>query len=338
MNTRAEIRGVAYALPQRSLTNEMLSEEHPEWDMQRIMTRTGVATRYIARPDETAFDLACRASDLLLEEHPELRDQIDAILFCTQSADYPLPGNSALLHGYLGLSDEVFALDLNLACSGFVYGLALAHSLIAGGLAANVVLVTADTYSKYIHPDDRAARTLFGDGAAAAWIGASGSDRGLVDVLCSTSGKDHQLFMVPAGGCRNPKSAETARGRRDLVGNVRSMESIHMDGAAVLAWVETNVPPQVRALLERNDLTLDDIDLVILHQASKVTLDSLCRSLAIPSEKAFRNLRDIGNTVSASIPIAYRDAADQLRLPPGSLVLLCGFGVGMSSATAILRT
>ena len=335
---RADIRAIAYALPDSAVTNEMLSQEHPAWDMRRVMARTGVATRYIARPDETAFDLACRASDLLLTDHPEARDRIDAILFCTQSGDYLLPANSTLLHGYLDLREHVFAIDFNLACSGFVYGLALAQSLIAAGMARDVLLVTADTYSKYVHPGDRAARTLFGDGAAATWISSSDSERGLIDVSCASSGKDHDLFIIPAGGCRMPRSAETSVAKADLTGSIRSLEHIHMDGSGVLRFVESTVPPQVRAVLQRNDLTMDEIDVVIFHQASKVTIDSLCRLLDVPHERSFTNLRDVGNTVSASIPIAFKDATDQGRLRPGDRVLLCGFGVGMSWATAILQT
>ena len=335
---RADIRAIAYELPDRVVTNEMLSGEYPTWDMRRVMSRTGVATRHIAGPDETAFDLACRACDQLLADHPELRGHIDAILFCTQSEDYLLPANSTLLHGYLDLPDEVFAIDYNLACSGFVYGLALAQSLIAGGMAQDVLLVTADTYSKYIHPGDRAARTLFGDGAAATWVSSTESGRGLIDVLCASSGKDHRMFMIPAGGCRMPRSAETSLARADLTGSTRSLDNIHMDGSGVLSFVESRVPPQIRAILERNGRTMDDIDLVIFHQASKVTLDSLCRVLDVPSEKVFSNLRDVGNTVSASIPIAIRDATDQGRLRTGDSVLLSGFGVGMSWASAILQT
>ena len=146
------------------------------------------------------------------------------------------------------------------------------------------------------------------------------------------------MFIVPTGGCRMPRSADTAQARADLTGNIRSLDNIHMDGSGVLSFVESRVPPQVMAILERNGMTMDDVDLVIFHQASKVTLDSLCRLLDVPSEKAFTNLRDVGNTVSASIPIALRDAMDQGRLRPGSRVLLSGFGVGMSWATAILQT
>jgi 3-oxoacyl-[acyl-carrier-protein] synthase-3 len=216
--------------------------------------------------------------------------------------------------------------------------LAIAQSLLVSGIATNILLVTADTYSKYIGPGDRAARVLFGDGAAATWVSASRSERGLIDIQCSTSGKDHRKFIIPAGGCRMPRTPETAVARADGSGNLRSLENIHMDGAGVLSFVNTTVPRQVESILARNQLTIEDIDLVIFHQASKMALDSLNRRLRIPIEKSFSNLREVGNTVSASIPIALKDAVDLGRVRPNGRILLCGFGVGMSWATAILRT
>jgi 3-oxoacyl-[acyl-carrier-protein] synthase-3 len=334
---RAEIRGIAYALPDLVVTNEMLGAENPAWDMSRVQSRTGVAARHIARDDETAFDLACRACDLLFQEHPGARERVDAILFCTQSGDYVMPPNACLLHEYLGLPEDVFATDFNLACSGFVYGLGLAQSLLASGIATNVLLVNADTYSKYVNRGDRSARALFGDGAAATWFAASDSGRGLVGIRCSTSGKDHRKFIIPAGGCRQPRIPETAVEQVDSSGNLRSLENIHMDGAGVLSVLNATAPRQIRTLLESNQMTLDDIDLFVFHQASKMALDSLTARLRIPADKSFSNLRGVGNTVSASIPIAIRDAIDLGKIKPGDRVLLSAIGVGMSWATAIIE-
>jgi 3-oxoacyl-[acyl-carrier-protein] synthase III len=336
-SVRAEIRGTAYALPDLVLTNEMLGAENPDWDMSRVESRTGVAARHIARSDETAFDLACRACDKLFEEHPEAREKVDAILFCTQSGDYVMPPNACLLHEYLGLPEDVFATDYNLACSGFVYGLGLAQGLLASGIATNVLLVNADTYSKYINRGDRSARALFGDGAAATWLAASDSGRGLVGIRLATYGKDYRRFIIPAGGCRLPRSRETAVEEADSSGNVRTQENIHMDGTGVLSVLNATAPRQIRALLEDTQMTLDDIDLFVFHQASKMALDSLGARLRIPADKSFSNLREVGNTVSASIPIAMRDAIDLGRIKPGDRLLLSAIGVGMSLASAIIE-
>lgn len=334
---RAEIRGIAYVLPDQVVTNEMLGAENPTWDMSRVESRTGVAARHITRDNETAFDLACRACDLLFEEHPEAREQVDAILFCTQSGDYVMPPNACLLHEYLGLPEDVFATDFNLACSGFVYGLGLAQSLLASAIATNVLLINADTYSKYINRGDRSARALFGDGAAATWLAASDSGRGLIGIRCATSGKDHRKFIIPAGGCRLPRSPETAVEQADSGGNLRSLENIHMDGAGVLSVLNATAPRHIRALLESSGMTLDDIDMFVFHQASKMALDSLAARLRIPADRLFSNLRGVGNTVSASIPIAMRDAIDLGRIEPGDRVLVSAIGVGMSWATAIME-
>jgi len=329
---------IASHLPNQVVTNAELSEAFPAWDMDRVAKRAGVLQRHVAGPAETALDLGVAASRALLDRHPGLVDQIDGIIFCTQTPDYLMPPNSCVLHGELGLGDDVLALDTNLACSGYVYSLALAEGLIVAGTCTNVLVVTADTYSRLINPRDRAARTLFGDGAAASWVRATADERtGLIDVLCATSGNGYDKFFVPAGGARTPRSADTAREQVDGSGNVHTEEDIHMDGLGVLAFVRAKVPTQVRALLDREGLMVADLDLVVFHQASKLALDVLTKALKLPEERVFRNMASIGNTVSASIPISLEQARSEGIIAPGSLVLLCGFGVGLSWASALVR-
>jgi 3-oxoacyl-[acyl-carrier-protein] synthase-3 len=334
---RVKIVDIAYRLPATIVTNEGLAEEHPDWDMERVEARAGVVSRHIAGPDETALDLAVEACHELFARNPGLPAEVDGLVFCTQSPDYVMPPNSSLLHRELALGDDVFAFDTNLACSGYVYCLALAQGLIVAGTCRNIVLVTADTYSKYIHPGDRAARTLFGDAAAVTWLAAANDGTGIVDLLCATSGAGYDKFYIPAGGMRLPKSLETALEDTDASGNTRTSEHITMDGMGVLAFANSKVPPQVRQLLERNAMEVSDLDLVVFHQASRVALESLTRTLGLRSERVFSNLAQVGNTVSASIPIALADARESGRVNPGSWVLLSGFGVGLSWASALMR-
>ena len=326
---------IGLGLPKKVVTNEALGLENPDWDMDRVAAKTGVNSRHIAETDETALDLGERACRELLARQPGAEARIDAILFCTQSPDYIMPPNSTLLHQRLGLGDDVFALDFTLACSGYIYGLTLARSLIISGTASSVLLVTADTYSRYIHPRDRSTRSLFGDGAAATLIEAGGPLR-IEGSLVSTSGKHHKLFMIPAGGCRTPKAetAEPSDGPGDVV---RSPEHIHMNGMGVLSFVTTRVPKHIRRLLARHGLTCDDVDLFVFHQASVLALDTLQRLLRLPAEKVYHRISDVGNTVSASIPIALRSAIEDGRTPPGTRMLLCGFGVGMSWGEVIIE-
>jgi 3-oxoacyl-[acyl-carrier-protein] synthase III len=339
-NAKLRIVATDYHLPERVVTNDELSLEHPNWDMGRVVARTGTASRHIAAPGETALDLAVTACQKLFGANPELHDLVDGILFCTQSGDYVMPPNACVLHRELDLSEEVFAFDTNLACSGYIYSLAIARGLIVAGTCSNILVVTADTYSKYIHPDDRATRTLFGDGAAVSWVSAANDEQAgadVIDILCATSGKGFEAFYIPAGGLRNPRSPESALKKVDAGGNVRTDENIHMDGLGVLSFVNSKVPKQVLHILGRNDLRISDLDLVIFHQASKLALDSLARALQIAPEKIFSNLTTIGNTVSASIPICLAQAQREGRVHPGAKVLLSGFGVGLSWASALLR-
>ena len=331
------IKDMAYYLPEQIVTNADLGKDNPEWDMRLIEKRVGVVERYIARDDETALDLSVKACEKLFFNNEGARKEIDGIIFCTESQDYIMPPNSCILHKMLDLPEDVFAFDFNLACSGYIYGLALAQGLIYSGITKNILLVNADTYSRYINKKDRSVSALFGDGAAVSWITTSNSTQGIIDIQCSTSGRYYDKFIIPAGGCRMPKSTETAIPKIDDSGNVRALENIHMDGMAILAFVNSRVPKQIQQILARNKLTIDDIDFFVFHQASKIALDALMLLLRIKPEKTYHNLHKVGNTVSASIPIALKDALDSGKVSIGDKVILSGFGVGLSWGTAIIE-
>jgi 3-oxoacyl-[acyl-carrier-protein] synthase-3 len=333
-----EIRAIACELPATEVTNEDLDRENPSWQIELVAELAGIDSRRIAAEDETAFDLSVRACERLREDSGIDLGRIDAILYCTHDPDYPSPGNAHLLHAHLGLGDDVLAFDYGLACSGFVYGLAFADSFVRSGIASEILLVTAETQSKRTNPGDRSVRALFGDGAAVAYLSAGEGSGGRV-VACElcTHGQGFKHGYTPAGGARNPSSEETKRETTDRSGNVRTAEDIHMDGAEVWAFVNSAVPNHIEAFLGRHSLTLDDIDLCVFHQASKMILDSLVKALPVPPEKMFRHMKDIGNLASASIPFALRAALDQGTLQPGDRVLLSAFGAGISYGSAIVE-
>lgn len=332
------IQDIAYHLPEKLVSNDDLERENPRWHMAHIGKHYGVQTRHIADQEETAVDLAVLACSQLFQRHPDLPGRIDALIVCTQSPDYIMPPNACVLHKALDLSEKVMAFDFNLGCSGFVYGLAIIQGLLTGHLAHNILFVTGDTYSRYIHPNDRSPRVLFGDGVAATWItSAPTGHAGLIDTSCATMGASYEKFIIPAGACRQPKSVQTALEQVDKSGNVRTAEHIFMDGKGLMEFVLAKVPDQVRDLLGRNKMNTDMVDLFLFHQASKLALDSLTRSLLLPPDKVFQNIAQIGNTVSASIPIAMRDALDTGRLQRGQKIVVSGFGVGLSWASAILE-
>jgi len=331
----AHLSALDYALPAHRVTNAELAQLHRQWRMEQVVLRAGVEERYWCAPGETPLDLA-EAACRRLAQRVDL-SEVDALLFCTQTPDYPMPPNACLLQHRLGLPHTVAALDFALACSGYIYGLYLAKGLIGAGLARQVLLVTADAYSKWMHPDDRGPVTLFGDGAAATLICAGAGDAGLGEFALRTDGGQMACFYVPAGGARQPASPQTQLPLADKNGNIRTAQNLLMDGAAVLDFVKQEIPPLVRALLQQAHLTLDELDLVVFHQASRLALDFLHRALHIAPRQQFENLARVGNTVSASIPMALRDAETQGVLRPGMRVMLVGFGVGLSWGGCIVR-
>lgn len=336
MTGSARLSAIEYALPAKVVTNEDLQRAHPSWRMDQVAAKTGVLSRRVAGESELASDLAFAAASKLLAGVD--RSTIDGLIFCTQSPDMIMPPNSALLHARLDLPKSVAAFDITLACSGFVYGLALAKSMIASLGMRKVLLVCGDTYSRYIHPEDRSASTLFGDGAAAALIEPSNTLSGFLDFTLATDGKTGgDKFMVKAGGMRTPRSGSTCVGHHDIAGNVRSDETIFMDGGAVLDFAKREIEPSLRTLLERNKLVLKDVKLVLFHQASLYALTSLNERLGLASSQTFSNIAHIGNTVSASLPILLKDAETAGRLQRGDLVAVVGFGVGFSWGACLLK-
>jgi 3-oxoacyl-[acyl-carrier-protein] synthase-3 len=337
-SSRIAINDIAVALPSQVQTNEELFEGVPKNQRILLARHTGIQCRHIATEEQTALDLGEEACRKLFDAHPELAEQIDTLIFCTQSADHIVPPNACILHGRLGLHTSVAAFDLPHACSAYIYAIQLARGLVAAGTATHVLLVTADTYSKFIHPLDRSTRLVFGDGAAATWLGTADSGRGVLDVLCGTAGEQFDRFLIPAGGCRQLLSDSLRKQeQRDSNGNVRTPANIHMQGHEILSFVSSRIPTHIRELLDRNELGVGAVDWIVFHQASSVVLDTLTKLLAADPGKVVRHLERVGNTVSASIPMALRATLDDGLIRPGQLVLLCGFGAGLSWGSALVR-
>ena len=328
---KATLAGIEFALPQRRVTNADLAREHPDWDMEKIAERTGVLERYFCAPDETALDLGQQASQRLLERLELSPNDVGAVIMCTQSPDYIMPPNACLLQDRLNLPTSIPAFDFTHACSGYIYGLFVSKSLIESGAVQSVLLITADSYSRYMHPDDRSTVTLFGDGGAASLIrGAEGGSAEIGAFSIGTDGSRADIFMIEAGGARVPRSDETRKPITDSTGGVRSAEHIEMDGPAVLAFVRKRVPQAIDELFAKAGHDMEAVDLVVAHQASALSLEYLQRWLKLPPEKNFSNISHVGNLVSASIPAALREAELAGRLRPGMRVMLVGFGVGLS--------
>ncbi len=333
-----QIKEIEYFLPINKKTNEDLQKENPEWDVEKVAAKTGIYSRHIAGEDETALDLAIKAVEKLFAKTSVKKEDIDGIIFCTQSPDYLMPSNSFLIHERFDFDKSIWAFDYNLACSGYVYGLCIARGFIETGMAKNIMLITSDTYSKYIHEKDRSTINLFGDGAAVTIVSKTDSDEvGIIDASLSSSGKEYKSFYIPSGGSRIPRSKTSKEEIKDRSGNIRHSENIHMNGFAVWKFISRIVPQQIQEILRNNNLTIDDVDFLGFHQASKLTLDSLAKALKISNDKIYTNLEKIGNTVSSSIPIALKDAMEEKKLKRGDLIVLSGFGVGLSWGTILMK-
>ncbi len=313
----AKITAIEYCLGDTVESNQALLTDNPTWDLPQIESATGIVARRICRPDQTASDLAAEAAARLFQHHLVNRGRIDALIVCTQSPDYLIPSTACILQERLQLSTSTMAFDVNMACSGYIYGLSLAHSLIASGQANTVLLINADTYSKFIDKSNRTCRPLFGDAAAATLIeGVDGRDQiGPFDF--GTDGRGYDKLILRGSGLRGDAAA-------------KERLNLEMDGAAVLMFTMSMVPRTIEALFKKTGLTQAEIDLFVFHQASKKVLDNLSRILKIPEEKMVRAFAEYGNTVSATIPIALKDAQRQGRLTSGQRLLLAGFGVGLS--------
>ena len=342
---KALIRGIEYHLPEKVLTNVQLEAEFPEWTTHKIKKKTGINTRHIAADNECASDLGIAASRKLFDTGICQPQDIDFLIFCTQSPDYFLPTTACLVQERLKIPQSAGALDINLGCSGYIYGLGMAQGLIETGQARNVLFITAETYSKFIHPNDINVRTIFGDGAAVTLIQGADSLKGdgsnwIGPFAYGTDGCGAANLIVECGAmrCRYPVDNEcTHTGSKNNSQPGMGSRHLYMDGPEIFTFTLNAVPGIVDTVLAKAQKSDSDIDLYVFHQANGYMLDKLRKKLKIPEEKFYVSLRDFGNTVSATIPIALKNAQLENRIKPRDNVLIVGFGVGYSWASALVR-
>lgn len=326
------IKAISYYLPEKFLTNEDLVQEFPEWTVEKIAGKVGVNKRHVVAEDETALDLAEAAANKLFEEHQIDKNAIDFVLLCTQSPDYFLPTSACVLQDRLKLRTNIGALDFNLGCSGFVYGLSVAKGLIMGGIATNVLLVTAETYSKHMHPRDKGNRTIFGDAAAATLITTEGFAE-IGSFSLGTDGRGAENLMVKSGGMRHKEPLNDLF--TDESSNIKSSDHLFMDGGEIFEFTSDAVPILVDDVIKKNNIEFDDVDLFVFHQANKYMMNYLRKLIGIDRDKFYIYLENVGNTVSSTIPIALYEAQKEDNLQGN--ILLAGFGVGYSWGGVILK-
>lgn len=330
MNTY--IKAISYYLPSKTVRNEDLISEFPEWTVEKIVDKVGVKQRHIAE-EETISAMGTKAAEILFHRNPNIqKDQIDFVIVCTQTPDYFLPSTACIIQNNLGLSTKCGAFDFNLGCSGYEYGLAIAKGFIVAGIAKNILLITSEAYNKHIHVKDKGNRSIFGDAATATLV----SDNGFAEIgdfILGTDGSGAENLIVKTGAFASPNKKEDLA--YDENGNPISSDYLYMNGGEIFSFTLQRVPKMVKQTLEQNKLAKDQIDLFVFHQANKFMLDHLRKKLKIDEDKFFINLENIGNTVSSTIPIALCDSKEEGRLHGN--VLIAGFGVGLSWGATVLK-
>lgn len=330
----AYIKGISYYLPEKQVNNDELLREFPEWSVDKVAAKVGVNSRHLAAENETAGDMAEKAARNLFAEYNIDPKSIDFIMLCTQSPDYFLPSTACILQNRLGIPTTAGAFDYNLGCSGCIYGLAIAKGFITAGIAKNILLLTAETYQKYLHPSDKSNRSIFGDGAAACLVSTEGFAE-VGEFSLGTDGTGAENLIVKTGAARHKNA--TGIYVEDEDGHIRYDDYLYMNGSAIFNFTLDAVPAMMKEILRKNGIEKDEIDYYVFHQANKFMLNTIRKVCLLPKDKFHINLEETGNTVSSTVMIALKDCIQNKRIQSGMNVMITGFGVGLSWGGCMLN-
>ena len=315
----AKILKISSHLPEDKITNEELSNRFKNWSSDKIFLKTGIKKRSKSKENETSADLAILAAKKVFDNFEISKEEIDMLIFVTQTQNQCLPTSACEIHNSLGLKTECGAFDINQGCTGYIYGLFLANNLINNKSIKNVLLLTGDTYTKLIDPNNASVSTIFGDGASATIIG-EGEKSSIGEFEFGTDGSKSSLIKCDFAGFRK---------------SINKWESLYMDGANVMSFTLSEVPKAIYSYLKNSGKELKDYDHVIFHQANKFILERLYKKLGM-SEKGLIHIENCGNTVSSSIPLAMEGLTNQVNKNELN-ILLVGFGVGLSWGITSVR-
>lgn len=331
------IRAISYHLPAQAYTNDDFFDSFPDSIINKQnLLKLGIKNRYIVSAEETASDLALKAALNLFTEHSINKNEIDFLLFCAQEFDHYTPTTACIIQNKLGLNTNCGALDFNLGCSGFVYGLGVAKGLIESIGCKNVLLLTSSTLTKTFHFQDKSSRFLFGDGAAATLI-SSNNESKIGNFVFGTDGSKSDKIIVRDGGARNKLNESSFEDIIDEYGNVTSNACFYMNGTSIFNFGLKTVPTLIKDTLNKNNYSIKDIDLFIFHQANLFLIETIGKKTGIPNEKIFNFMESIGNTVSSTIPIALAEAIKTKKAKSGDKIFICGFGTGLSWGATIIE-
>jgi 3-oxoacyl-[acyl-carrier-protein] synthase III len=330
----ASLAAVEFYLPNAVVNNEEIAPLSPNWNPQKILEKTGISERHVAEVNELSSDLAFHAAERLFANGACQREEIDFVLFCTQTPDYLLPTTACLLQDRLKLRTGIGAPDFNLGCSGYIYGLGLAQGLIETGQANSVLFLTGDTYTKFLRHDDIGVRSLFGDAGTATLISGVERDGPLFGPYCyGTDGQGAENLILKRHSLRHADISSQALPEGSEVSRDTD-QYLFMNGPEIFSFAIDAVPKAVNELLSRSQLQMSDIDLFVFHQANEFMLKRLQAKLQIPADRFVFAMRGYGNTVSST---ALNLVLAEGRLKPGMRIMLVGFGVGYSWGATLVR-
>ena len=329
--TSAAIRGVVTCLPSRVIENSYFEKNFSTEEIAKSSQMTGVYQRRYADDGVCTSDLCQSAAEKLLTKLNWEKEEVDALIFLSQTPDHILPATACILQGKLGLSSDVVAFDVNLGCSGYVYGLYLAAKLLDGTSIKKVLLLVGDTCSKFISSEDRSTAMIFGDGGSATALEYKPEEQQL-QFLLGTDGAGAENLKIPAGGFRTRPNDMTQLRTQGTDGNLRSQEELYMDGGEIFNFTITSVPRLVKQLMKTYDFEKEEVDAFFLHQANEFMLKHIAKKLKIDLEKVPLTIQKFGNTSSASIPLTLVDWMQKRDLSEKRDLVMAGFGVGYSYA------
>tara|TARA_B100001057_G_scaffold487297_1_gene569803 strand:+ start:168 stop:1166 length:999 start_codon:yes stop_codon:yes gene_type:complete len=322
------VKHLSYYLPTINYSNDLLIKNGKF--KERLVSKIGINKKYSSKKNEYSTDLAIKASYKLFKSHPKIKNKINYIIFCSQSPQFNIPSGCSLIQKELFPKKNIPAIDINLGCSGYVYAISLAKSIIQSGEASDVLVLTSDTYSKYISSENFSVSTIFGDGASASYV--TDLKNNSINIYKSDSGTDgshYKSLIVPNSGLN----------RNTIMINKKKLNTndLFMDGLQISSFTLAKIPLSINNCLKKNKLTISEIDYFIFHQANKYILEKLRLKIKIPREKFIIDLENKGNTTSSTIPIAMCNLLNKNKNFKNKKILVCGFGVGLSWSTNILR-
>ncbi len=318
-------------------SNFDLAAQFPNRIDSELINKLGIRSKHIIDPNVKGSELAASAAKVLFAETGIDKEEIDALIYCSVHHDYITPATSCVLQHELRLRRGIMAFDLTHGCSGYLYGLALARSIIDSLGVKNVLFLTASALTKYIDTTNVGLRAIFGDAGSATIVSAQKGAGGRVgDFVLGTDGAGFQKLIIRDGLEAHPLSHTSNAERRDQFGNIHTDAGMFMDGQSVFMFVLKHVPQIIDDTLAKNGLKRDDIDLYILHQANEFTLEALRKKMGIETGRFFYSMAETGNTVQATVPIALKEAMAKGKIEAGSKVLLAGFGTGLSWGATVI--